>query len=76
MKNIVTSLFMAAAPLAMMNAAIVLSKSPLKTTIVFFFVVAPAVLAEAGAAACAVFMSLYLRLRMEFAIRSRRKVSR
>ena len=31
-KNIVTSLPMAAAPLAMMNAAIALSKSSLKTT--------------------------------------------
>ena len=37
MKNIVTSLPIAAAPLAMMNAAIALSKSPLKTTMVLFF---------------------------------------
>ena len=34
-KNIVTSSSIAAAPLAMMNAAITLSKSPLKTMIVF-----------------------------------------
>jgi len=33
-KNNVTSLPMAAAPLAMINEAIALSKSPLKTTIV------------------------------------------
>ena len=37
-KNIVTSSPMAAAPLAMMNAAMTLSKSPLKTMTVFLLV--------------------------------------
>src|SRR5665647_3124553 len=41
-KNIVTSSPMAAAPLAMMNAAIILSRSPLKTMIVFLVVSIPA----------------------------------